>query len=265
MIPKIIHYCWFGRNPLPPLAVKCIESWKKYLPDYEIKEWNEDNFDVNIIPYTSEAYSVKKYAFVSDYARFWLLYKYGGVYFDTDVEVIRPIDDIVERGAFMGCEKDDVKYRPLTVAPGLGIGAEPGMSIYKEIIDYYNCSHFLNPDGIPDLSITVVGHLTSILKKNGLQELKGIQKVCGVTIYPSEYFAPINFTTHRIHITKNTRTIHHYMASWTDNSKKTWKSRLYSIMPEWILIANNRLKWIMRKYVSRLFYKTRLGLLIGKF
>ena len=77
MIPKVIHYCWFGRNPLPPLAIKCIESWRKYLPDYEIKEWNEDNFDVNIISYTQEAYQAKKYAFVSDYARFWILYKYG--------------------------------------------------------------------------------------------------------------------------------------------------------------------------------------------
>lgn len=106
MIPKIIHYCWFGRNPLPELAQKCIASWKKYLPDYEIKEWNEDNFDVNIIPYTAEAYAQKKYAFVSDYARFWILHKYGGIYFDTDVEVIRPIDDIIARGNFMGFETD---------------------------------------------------------------------------------------------------------------------------------------------------------------
>ena len=98
MIPKIIHYCWFGRGPLPELAQKCIASWKKYLPDYEIKEWNEDNFDVNILPYTAEAYQAKKYAGVSDYARFWILYQYGGIYFDTDVEVIRPIDDIVVRG-----------------------------------------------------------------------------------------------------------------------------------------------------------------------
>ena len=85
MIPKVIHYCWFGHTPLPPLAEKCIASWKKFLPDYEIKEWNEDNFDVNIIAYTAEAYEAKKYAFVSDYARFWILYREGGIYFDTDV------------------------------------------------------------------------------------------------------------------------------------------------------------------------------------
>ena len=124
MIPKIIHYCWFGRGPLPELAQKCIASWKKYLPDYEIKEWNEDNFDVNIIPYTAEAYKAKKYAFVSDYARFWILYKFGGIYFDTDVEVIRPIDDIVERGNFMGFETDpsltNDDASKASVAPGLG-------------------------------------------------------------------------------------------------------------------------------------------------
>lgn len=95
MIPKKIHYCWFGRNPLPESAQKCIASWKKYLPDYEIIEWDEDNFDVNCIPYTTQAYEAKKYAFVSDYARFKILYEHGGLYFDTDVEVIRPLDDII--------------------------------------------------------------------------------------------------------------------------------------------------------------------------
>ena len=104
MIPKIIHYCWFGRNPLPKSAMRCIESWRKYFPDYEIKEWNEDNFDVNMLPFTQEAYKMRKFAFVSDVARFWILYRYGGLYFDTDVEVIRPMDDIVAQRAFMGIE-----------------------------------------------------------------------------------------------------------------------------------------------------------------
>ena len=126
MIPKVIHYCWFGRNPLPPFAVKCIESWKKFLPGYEIKEWNEDNFDVNIIPYTQEAYEARKYAFVSDYARFYILYHHGGIYFDTDVEVIKSIDDIIERGAFMGCENEAKPgATALAVAPGLGLGCNP--------------------------------------------------------------------------------------------------------------------------------------------
>lgn len=105
MIPKIIHYCWFGRNPIPVEYQRYIESWKKFLPDYEIKEWNEDNFDVNIIPFTKEAYDVKKYAYVSDYARLKILYDNGGVYFDTDVEVIRNMDDIIAAGAWMAVEK----------------------------------------------------------------------------------------------------------------------------------------------------------------
>ena len=141
MIPKIIHYCWFGRNPLPESAKKCIDSWRKFLPDYEIKEWNEDNFDVNIIPYTQQAYEAKKYAFVSDYARFWILYHHGGVYFDTDVEVIRPMDDIIEKRPFMGREKGafikDICDNTITVqgdaglgvAPGLGLGVNPGLGL----------------------------------------------------------------------------------------------------------------------------------------
>ena len=104
MIPKTIHYCWFGGNPLPEMAIKCIESWKKFLPDYEIKQWDESNFDVNMIPYAAEAYKAKKYAFVSDFARFWILYNYGGLYFDTDVEVIKPMDNIIAKGPFMVCE-----------------------------------------------------------------------------------------------------------------------------------------------------------------
>ena len=136
MIPKIIHYCWFGRNPRPASAKKCIASWRKYLPDYEIKEWNEDNFDVNIIPYTQQAYEMKKYAFVSDYARFWILYHYGGLYFDTDVEVIKSFDDIVDKGAFMGLEIDGTKKdTKIAIAPGLGLGAETGMSIYYQILE----------------------------------------------------------------------------------------------------------------------------------
>ena len=153
MIPKIIHYCWFGGNPLPPLAQECIASWRKYLPEYEIWQWTDFNdndngngngngnekslfdkkltFDVNIIPYTAEAYRQKKYAYVSDYARFWIMHRYGGIYFDTDVEVIKPLDDIIAKGNFMGFEQDPDgentpgRYAPrfcFDVALGLGFG-----------------------------------------------------------------------------------------------------------------------------------------------
>ena len=220
MIPKVIHYCWFGRNPLPPLAVKCIESWKKYLPDYEIKEWNEDNFDVNIIPYTQEAYQAKKYAFVSDYARFWILYKYGGIYFDTDVEVIKPLDDIIARGPFMGCEKDGATGVKLpSVAPGLGLGVNPGLGLYKEILNMYATLHFIKENGSFNVK-TVVAYTTEILCKHGLMDTNEIQRVAEVWIYPKEYFCPIDYETKVFVETENTRTIHHYSASWVSEEDK---------------------------------------------
>ena len=215
MIPKVIHYCWFGRNPLPPLAIKCIKSWKKYLPDYEIKEWNEDNFDVNIIPYTKEAYAAKKYAFVSDYARFWILYKYGGLYFDTDVEIIKPMDDIIARGPFMGCENEvkDNEATALAVAPGLGLGVNPGLDLYKEMLDLYGTLHFIMPDG-KNYFKTVVHHTSETLYKYGLKNINSIQKCAGIWIYPKDFFCPIDYTTGKSLVTKNTYSIHHYAASW---------------------------------------------------
>ena len=244
MIPKVIHYCWFGRNPLPPLASKCIASWKKYLPDYEIKEWNEDNFDVNIIPYTKEAYEAKKYAFVSDYARFWILYHYGGLYFDTDVEVIKPLDDIINRGAFMGLERDyetGATAQNCAVAPGLGLGCNPGLGQYKKILDFYATLHFRNEDGTLNLK-TIVEYTTNLLIQDGLSYISAIQKVGDIYVYPSEYFCPYNIVTKRMHITRNTRTIHHYMASWQDIpfSEKI-KRILRNILPEsWLLWYNKK-------------------------
>ena len=235
MIPKIIHYCWFGRNPLPPLAIKCIESWRKYLPDYEIKEWNEDNFDVNIIPYTAEAYAQKKYAFVSDYARFWILYKYGGIYFDTDVEVIRPIYDIIARGNFMGFETDPNPKKGDasggSVAPGLGLGVNPGLGLMKKMLNYYDGKHFVCEANVRN-QITVVDICTEVLMESGLQNVDGIQKVEDECyIYPSEYFCPVNVTTGRIHVEKNTRTIHHFAGTWMDK-KFSIKDSIKRLLPE---------------------------------
>ena len=211
MIPKIIHYCWFGRGAMPELAFKCIESWKKYLPDYEIKEWNEDNFDVNAIPYTREAYEAKKYAFVSDYARFWILYNYGGLYFDTDVEVIKSMSHIIEKGAFMGFENNE----PSTtgVAPGLGLGVEAMHPLYKEIKEYYEKEHFIKEDGSKNLN-TVVSRVTGILVDNGLQVDNSFQTINGINIFPYEYFCPIRVSDGKLNLTDNTVTIHHYAASW---------------------------------------------------
>lgn len=219
MIPKKIHYCWFGRNPLPESAQKCIASWRKYLPDYEIVEWNEDNFDVNSIPYTMQAYQAKKYAFVSDYARFKILYEHGGLYFDTDVEVIRPMDDIIARGPFMGFEINPCPQRPCgAVAPGLCLGAIAEMTLYKSILDYYRTLDFINADGSHNTTDAVVNITTRELIKVGLEDKAGIQKVADITIYPAEYFNPFDDATGRLNKTNNTYTIHWYSKTWLNVS-----------------------------------------------
>lgn len=219
MIPKIIHYCWFGRGKKPELAINCIESWKKFLPEYKIIEWNEDNFDVNIIPYTREAYRLKKYAFVSDYARFWILYKYGGIYFDTDVEIIKPIEDIIERGSFTGMEYNILftGYKGLEnckpVNPGLGIGVIPNLDVIKEMLDFYHYKHYLSWTG--GWTGTVVEFFTRKVLNGNEKELEdGILESKGIYIYPADFFCPKDYYTGEIQLTDNTRTIHHYAASW---------------------------------------------------
>ena len=242
MIPKVIHYCWFGRNPLPDSAIKCINSWKKFFPDYEIKEWNEDNFDVNIIPYTREAYEAKKDAFVSDYARMWILYHYGGLYFDTDVEVIKNMDDIIERGSFMGIEVDYSEGSIMSVAPGLGLGVIPQHRIYKDILDYYNKINFIKDDGTYNL-FAIVRITTMILLNSGMKNSNLLQEVAGIWIYPKEYFNPFDDNTGKLLITENTRSIHWYTKTWMkkQNPLRTWIVRRIHRY-----FGNNSLAWLKR-------------------
>lgn len=228
MIPKKIHYCWFGRNKLPNSAKKCINSWKKYFPDYEIVEWNEDSYDVKKNKYIEEAYNSRKYAFVSDYARFDILYHEGGIYFDTDVEVIKSFDDILENGAFMGCEVDgndtDDITKSILVNPGLALASEVGCELYKELIEYYDKQSFLNADGSMNTE-TVVTKTTKILKQHGLKNISEIQKIEGITIYPKEFFNPRDNNTGRLQKTKNTYSIHWYKQSWV-SSKDRLRSKI---------------------------------------
>lgn len=220
MIPKTIHYCWFGRGELPPLAKKCIASWRRFFPDYEIKEWNEESFDVNIIPYTADAYKAGKYAFVSDYARFWVLYHFGGIYFDTDVEVIRPIEDVLEKGPFMGLEQ--ISPCP-SVAPGLGLAAEAGMDLYKNILDRFEQMSLLTEKG--DLnSYTMIPMVTDLLNNRGLTGNGTVEQIDGVYIYPPDWFNPFDDATGKLRKTDNTRTVHWFAKSWLP-AEPAWKTK----------------------------------------
>ncbi len=231
-IPSIIHYCWFGKKPLPKLAQKCLCSWEKFFPDYEIKEWNESNFDVHICPYVEEAFEMKKWAFVSDYARFWILYHYGGIYFDVDVEVIKNMDDLLYSGAFMACEPGHKFFNNLGlgVAPGLGMGANSGLDLYREILNTYEQIHFCDANGIINEQ-TVVDYTTIIMQKHGFQGNGEIEKIDDVIVYQPEYFCPMNYLTGKVKKTENTISIHYYSASWTSPYKRI-KTFIRHIMGE---------------------------------
>ena len=217
-IPKLIHYCWFGGNSLPKDAIDCINSWKKYYPDYEIIEWNESNFDLNVCDYVREAYKAGRWAFVSDYARFWILYKYGGLYFDTDVEVIKRADDIIEKGSFMGNEYGKVENTTL-VNPGLGMGAEKELPFYKKVLDYYNNIHFDKFD-----MKTICEYTTELLTNEGYRYDNCVKIVAGISIYPIDFFCPMNYYTGEMAITDNTCSIHHYSATWITEKEKKAKA-----------------------------------------
>ena len=219
MIPRTIHYCWFGGKPLTPLARKCIDSWRRFLPTFEIRQWDEDSFDVNAHPYTRDAYRAGKYAFVSDYARFKILYGQGGLYFDTDVEVIRPMDDILEKGPFMGFELDGADGR-MAVNPGLGLAAEPGMELFREILEQYDSMSFFAPDGTMD-AYTMIPMVTELLARKGLTGNAGIEEVAGIRVYPASWFNPYDDATGQLKKTADTRTIHWYAKSWCPPEAKS--------------------------------------------
>lgn len=216
-IPKIIHYCWFGNNQIPDRDKKCIESWKKFCPDYKIIEWNENNYDVTHIPYMKEAYEAKRWGFVPDYIRMDLIYKYGGIYMDTDVELIRPLDELLECKAYVGLEAESN-----CIGLGLGFGAEKGNKIFKELCDYYKTLHFVRGDGTVDMTPNPI-IVTEYLKDKGYRFEDGeISKIEEITVFPKEYFCPQSFSDGKTKITNKTYSIHHYHASWqTEEEQKS--------------------------------------------
>ena len=214
MIPKIIHYCWFGGNPIPSLTKKCIKSWKKFCPDYEIILWDESNFDIASCPvYVKEAYENKKWAFVSDYVRLKVVYDNGGIYLDTDVELIKSLDHLLCHDAFFGFESDGG-----CVATGLGFGAIKENSVVKAMMDDYEGIHFVKEDGTFDLVPCPVRN-TRTLYRYGLKQDNSDQILDNnVRILPWEYLSPIMYSTGKKTFTENTVSIHHYQSSWIKKS-----------------------------------------------
>lgn len=248
-IPKIIHYCWFGGGKKPELIKDCISTWKKYLPEYKIVEWNEKNFKVEDFDFVYKAFNDRKWAFVADYTRLWILYNYGGIYLDTDMEILKPLDDLLKNSSFGGLEDEQI---------GFGIwGCQKGDKFIGEVLNYYNNLNYDDyKNNLKDLAIPI--HLTKVARKNGykydgnlingnsmdciegadLKEIKGYDEIYysediwgreeigrfnekeikyflgNVAIYPKEYFYPKRHAWQEPIITENTYTIHHYEGAW---------------------------------------------------
>lgn len=239
MIPKVIHYCWFGRGPMPKLALKCIESWKKYCPDYEIKEWNEDNFDLDMYPYVREAYDARKFAFVTDVVRLYALYHEGGIYMDTDVEVIKPLDSLLAYDAVSGFES------PTQIQTGL-MASRDGHPLFKELLDEYNGIHFVRPDGTLDTTTNVI-RISNTCREYGLRLDNTLQTVRGFTLLPKDFLCPIEHEGHRLVLTPNTLCIHHFAGSWV-TGKALWKKRVARLLGSNLTLLIIKIKrWFRNK------------------
>lgn len=255
MIPKKIHYCWFGKGELPELARKCIDSWKKILPEYEIIEWNEEKFDINSNSYVRQAYENKKYAFVSDYVRLYALYKEGGIYMDTDVEVIKKLDKFLNHEVFTGFEDEE------KIPTGI-IGAEKHNPLIKELLEYYTDRSFVREDGSLDMT-TNVRIITDILSQYNFLPNNTLQEVRGMYIYPRTYFCPLTWNKNESYYTSDTHVVHHFAGSWrSERQKKIQDKKIYIALKKYlekicIIIKKtcnekvyNRLRSIYRKIVG---------------
>lgn len=221
MIKKIIHYCWFGGNKKPKIIKNCIASWKKYCPDYQIKEWNETNFDIDFCRYSREAYDNKKWAFVSDVARFYILNEYGGIYLDTDVELLKTLDGFLESnfvafenaksintGLIMACEKDD--------------------DLCKYMLSGYTMDRFIQTDGSFNLK-NVCERVTEYFVAKGLIQEDRTQRIADYVIYDTSYFNPMNMDTGRVQLKENTVSVHRYTATWVSRSDR-FRGKVYNII-----------------------------------
>lgn len=211
-IPRIIHYCWFGNHSMSELEKRCLNSWREKCPDYEIRKWDEDSFDLEASPFASEAHKNQMWAFVSDYVRLFVLYKYGGIYMDTDVEVIGSLDDYLGENAFSGFEDEDNAVTCI-------IGSEAGHMMIHKLLQYYEGRHFVLKDGSMDITPNTE-IITSIAKDEGLILNNKKQTVSGMTFFPSDFFCPKSHRTGVTSITNNTACIHHFSGSWLTDEQR---------------------------------------------
>lgn len=253
MIPKVIHYCWFGRGEKNKLFYKCYKSWKKYCPDYTIIEWNEDNLNLNECQYCRDAYKEKKWAFVSDWARLKILYNYGGIYLDTDVELIKPIDDLLFHSCFAGFEGSLSKEQ--YVATGLIFGAEKGHVLLRELLETYKGISFYKSNAEMNL-LACTAITTTTIERAYNVELDGNYKELpdGIVLYPAEFFCPKNYETGKISISDNTYSIHHYGNSWFSKKQKffLFMKRLVGkrIIHLYYILKTNGIKGAIFKLIS---------------
>lgn len=229
-IPKKIHYVWVGGKPLPSFQQKCIDSWRKYLPEYEIIEWNEKNFDINANRYCREAYEAKKFAFVSDYIRIYVLYHFGGIYMDTDVEVVKSFDD-----EFLTCESFSGYETPTSISTGI-MGSVAGQALFEKLLSFYDSAVFKNEDGTLNI-ITNVAIITEIAKENGFVPDNTRKSILGFTVFPQTYFCPLSHDTDETCFTEKTYTIHHFSGTWCNRKTRfvvrwnhTWKRKVERIV-----------------------------------
>lgn len=218
LIPKVIHYCWFSRKEMPEGFKKCIASWKRYCPDYEIVRWDESNYDVNKIGYMQKAYEYQKWGFVTDCARFDILYQHGGIYMDTDVELVRNLDELLYQTAFCGVEKWG------NVNTGGGCGAVAGHPMIKKMLDSRECISFVREDGKLNLETCGVYETRSLISE-GMRVDNRVQVVHGMTVYSSDYFSPYDYMSGELNMTENTFSIHHFNGGWLDEKAREQREK----------------------------------------
>ncbi len=217
-IPPVLHYCWFGRQALPDRYKEYIDSWRRYCPDYEIIEWNEDNCDIGETAFTKEAYEAGKFGFVPDYFRLKIIYENGGIYLDTDIELLKNLDDLRYNEGYCGLQC------PGEAACGLGFGAVKGNRVVESLMERYKQMHFLKPDGSFDETISPV-YQTRDMKKMGMNLSGGVQNIDGMTVYPVEVLSPKNIITGETYITPHSYSIHHYDGTWVSGERLARKKK----------------------------------------